>query len=208
VALKILDDSMSSDRSPHTARLLPSGQSTWEVSWLPGHHLNRNQAITAMVIADTTVDSDVHPGHLSWPHIQGWAAELGMTGPQALDRVAGPPQRARQPDKTADLPIPHPSGTGLPAPDPPLFNWIEDPDPIDLGWTDSPDWPEPEWPGPGWPGCGPGRHPTYMFNLAVSPWYKEHYPDNSANLWDALRAGRDPQPHPEPDNPPDWEAGQ
>ena len=188
MALRIDDYKMSSDSSPHTARLTPGKQHAWEVSWLPGRHLNRNEAITAMVIADTTADGDVRPGHQAWPHVQGWAAKLGMTGSQALDRVAGPPQRARHPDKTAD---------------PPLFNWIEDPDPIDLGWTDSPDWPEPEW-----PGFGPSRHPTYMFNLAVSPWYKERYPDNSANLWDALRAGRDPQPDPEPDNPPDWEAGQ
>jgi hypothetical protein len=47
-----------------------------------------------------------------------------------------------------------------------------------------------------------------MFNLAVSPWYKQRYPDKSANLWDALRAGRDPHPAAEPANPPDWEAGQ
>jgi hypothetical protein len=47
-----------------------------------------------------------------------------------------------------------------------------------------------------------------MFNLAVSPWYKEHYPDKSANLWDALHTGRDPQPAPMPDKSADWEAGQ
>jgi hypothetical protein len=48
-----------------------------------------------------------------------------------------------------------------------------------------------------------------MFNIAVSPWYREHYPDKSANLWDALRAGRDHQPTPaEPGKLPDWEAGQ
>jgi hypothetical protein len=46
-----------------------------------------------------------------------------------------------------------------------------------------------------------------MFNLAVSPWYKERYPDQPG-LWDVLRAGRDPQPAPELDKLADWEAGQ
>jgi hypothetical protein len=90
MALKILDDSMSSDRSPHTARLLPGAQHTWEVSWLPCRHLNRNEAITAMVLADVTVDGDMRPGHRLWPHVGGWAAELGMTASDALSRTADP----------------------------------------------------------------------------------------------------------------------
>ena len=52
MALKILDDSMSSDRSPHTARLLSSEHHTWGVSWLPGRRLNRNQAITALTVTE------------------------------------------------------------------------------------------------------------------------------------------------------------
>ncbi|MGH2874366.1 MAG: hypothetical protein ACRDL5_18150 [Solirubrobacteraceae bacterium] len=54
----------------------------------------------------------------------------------------------------------------------------------------------------------PQQAPSYWFNLAVSPWYKQRYPDKSANLWDAVRAGRDPQPAREPDKVADWEAGQ
>ena len=43
MALTILDDSMSSDRSPHTARRGPYMPSLWEVSWLPGQYLDRNR---------------------------------------------------------------------------------------------------------------------------------------------------------------------
>jgi hypothetical protein len=191
MALKILDDSMSSDRSPHTARLAAGEQHTWEVSWLPGRHLNRNEAITAMVLADTTANDDMHPGHRAWPHIENWAGKLRMTGSQVLDRVAGPPRWANHQEKTAEPPE------------------VErhDADPLDLGRPDL-DWEEPEWPDPSCPGFGPTTRPTYMFNLAVSPWYKEHYPDQPAGLWDVLRAGRDPQPAPELDKSADWEAGQ
>lgn len=188
MTLKILDDSMSSDRSPHTARLAHGEQHAWEVSWLPGRRLHRHEAVTAMVLADTTVNGDVHPGHRAWPHIENWAGELGMTRSQALDRIAGPPQWASHQEKTAEPPDA----------DPPDFN------PFD-SWTDA-DWFLPDWSDPDLP--GPGRHGTYKFTLAVSPWYKERYPGRSANLWDALHAGRDPQPAPEPDKPADWEAGQ
>jgi hypothetical protein len=153
VALKILADRMSSDRSPHTARLLPDEQGTWEVSWIPGRHLDRNQATTAMVIADATASGHIHPRHPGWPHVRGWAAELGMTAPDAVNMAAIPPgSKARYPLSRS--------------------------------------------------------RPAHVIVLAASPWVKEHYPASGAGLWDALRAGRDPQPGPEPDKLPDWEAGQ
>jgi hypothetical protein len=54
MALTINDDSMTSDRTGHTARPVPGHRHAWVVSWLPGHHLDRNSAITAMVIADAS----------------------------------------------------------------------------------------------------------------------------------------------------------
>lgn len=116
-----------------------------------------------------------------------------MTGSQALDRVAGPPRW----EKTAEPPDPDPTDIDLP-------------DPIDLGWTDSPDWPEPDYPDPSWPGWGRGlrRAPAHLSDLAVSDWHEERRPDESANLLRGLQAGRDPQPDPEPDKVADWEAGQ
>ena len=79
------------------------------MSWLPGQTLDRNTAITAMVLADTTTDRDLHEGHRLWPHIQSWAEELGLTAPDAITRVSQPPgdlnrqqeQPSRQPDREA-----------------------------------------------------------------------------------------------------------
>ena len=108
MAITILDTTMTSDQHPHTARQTPD-RTSWEVSWLPGQALDRNTAITAMILADTASSSDVHEGHRLWPHIQAWAAELGLTGPDAIARVAQPPgdpshqktPAIRQPDHEA-----------------------------------------------------------------------------------------------------------
>ena len=99
MTLTINDTSMTSDLTPHTARQEPS-QRGWQVSWLPGRTLDRNSAITAMVLADTTADERVREGHRLWPHIQGWAAELGLTGPDAvaaISQLPGDPDREREP---------------------------------------------------------------------------------------------------------------
>jgi hypothetical protein len=98
MALTILDDSMSSDRTPHTARRAPYMSSLWEVSWLPGQYLDRNDAITAMVLADTTASGDVHPEDRLWPHIWGWAAQLRLTADDAVTRTASPPRWAGKDD--------------------------------------------------------------------------------------------------------------
>jgi hypothetical protein len=108
VTLKIDDTSMSSDQSDQTARHQPD-RGGWAVSWLPGQILDRNTAITAMTLADTAGERDIHEGHRLWPHIQGWAAELGLTGPDAIARAAQPPgdinrrqqQAGRHPDREA-----------------------------------------------------------------------------------------------------------
>ena len=79
------------------------------MSWLPGQTLDRNTAITAMILADTTAEHDLHEGHRLWPHIQSWAAELGLTGPDAIARASQPPSDinrgqehgSRQPDREA-----------------------------------------------------------------------------------------------------------
>jgi len=108
VTLTIGDASMSSDQSGHTAAHLPD-RGGWEVSWLPGQILDRNTAITAMTLADTAAEQDLHEGHRLWPHIQGWAEELGLTAPDAIAQASQPPsdinrqqeQPSRQPDREA-----------------------------------------------------------------------------------------------------------
>jgi hypothetical protein len=107
--LTITDAAMTSDQTAHTARQAPGGNG-WEVSWLPGQILDRNTAITAMTLAETTADPDLHEGHRLWPHIQGWAGELGLTAPDAIARASQPPpgninreqkSASRQPDREA-----------------------------------------------------------------------------------------------------------
>jgi hypothetical protein len=105
VTLTITDTTMTSDQSAHTARHAPD-RNGWEVSWFPGQIVDRNTAITAMTLADTTAEPDLDEGHRLWPHIQGWAEELGLTAPDAIARASQPPsdvtrqheQIGRQPD--------------------------------------------------------------------------------------------------------------
>ena len=89
MTLTINDTTMTSDQTAHTARHAPN-RNGWEVSWLPGRILDRNSAITAMVLADISADGRVREGHRLWPHIQGWAAELGLTGPDAVAAASQP----------------------------------------------------------------------------------------------------------------------
>jgi len=100
---------MTSDQTAHTARQAPGRQHAWEVSWLPGQTLDRNSAITAMILADTAAERDLHEGHRLWPHIQSWAEELGLTAPDEITQASQPPdninrqqeQVTRQPDHEA-----------------------------------------------------------------------------------------------------------
>ena len=108
MTLTITDTTITSDQSAHTARHAPD-RNGWDVSWLPGQTLDRNTAITAMTLADTTTEPGLHEGHRLWPHIQSWAQELGLAAPDAITRISQPPgginpeqdQASRQPDREA-----------------------------------------------------------------------------------------------------------
>jgi hypothetical protein len=92
MTLTINDTTMTSDHTFRTARLAPGRQHEWQVSWLPGQVLDRNTVITAMILADLASEEDLHEGHRLWPHIQGWAAEPGLTGSDAIARASQPPR--------------------------------------------------------------------------------------------------------------------
>jgi hypothetical protein len=108
MSMTITDTAMTSDQTAHTARHAP-GRNGWQVSWLPGQILDRNTAITAMVLAETAAEPGLRDGHRLWPHIQDWAQELGLTAPDAIARAAQPPAShgrqhepaSRQPDREA-----------------------------------------------------------------------------------------------------------
>jgi hypothetical protein len=97
VSLTINDDNMTSDQSLHTARQVPGHRHGWEVTWLPGQILDRDTAITAMILADIAATGDIAPGHRLWPAVQSWSAEVGLTAPDAINRAAHPPPVTRQP---------------------------------------------------------------------------------------------------------------
>jgi hypothetical protein len=92
MTLTITNTTMTSDQTAHTARQARGTPHRWEVSWLPGQTLDRNTAITAMTLAETTAEADLHEGHRLWPHIQSWAEELGLTAPDAITRTTQPPR--------------------------------------------------------------------------------------------------------------------
>ena len=111
MTLTINDTTMTSDQTAHTARHAPD-RNGWEVSWLPGQTLDRNTAITAMILADTTAEPDLHEGHRLWPHIQSWAAR---TRPDRTrrDRPGLPAARRHQPPAGTSQPAARPRGSRL-----------------------------------------------------------------------------------------------
>ena len=99
MALTITDEIMRSTDTRHNACRLPTGAdpeaNVWAVSWLPGRRLTRNQAVTAMTIAETIgrIPASAGPEAYSdrlWLHVDGWAAELGLSGPEAVALVSEP----------------------------------------------------------------------------------------------------------------------
>ena len=100
MSLTITETAMTSDQTAHAARHAPE-RNSWEVSWLPGQTLDRNAAITAMVLADIAAERDLHEGHRLWPHIQGWAEELGLTAKDAVARASQPPRDISRPEEPA-----------------------------------------------------------------------------------------------------------
>lgn len=94
MSVKITDTEMTSDITIHTAKLWPfkGDPPSWSVTWLPGRVLTYNQVITAMTIAETVAE---HAENLAargdWQvHVDGWAAELGITGPIAIAEAIKP----------------------------------------------------------------------------------------------------------------------
>lgn len=83
------DDEITSSVTPHTATRCPGG---WAVTWLGDRTVDRNRAVTAMLLAEEAVtasrgnplsDETLKSCRL----IEDLAAELGLTGEQAIDMV-------------------------------------------------------------------------------------------------------------------------
>ena len=106
MTLTINNTTMTSDQTAHTARQAPGRQHLWEVSWLSGRVLDRNRAITAMVLADQAGNDDLNERHRLWPHIEGWAAELGLTGHDAVNSISQPGAPGQQRGPESERPDP------------------------------------------------------------------------------------------------------
>jgi hypothetical protein len=106
MTLTINDSMMTSDQTAHTARHALGSEHLWEVSWLPGRVLDRNSAITAMVLADRAGVRDLNERHRLWPFIETRAAELGLTGSVAVNRVSRPSALGHQRDRESERPDP------------------------------------------------------------------------------------------------------
>lgn len=75
---------MCGDTTARTAVLLPDG---WVASWLPDRTLTRDEAITAMTLAELVADGG--PGHL----VRHYAAELGVPAADAIRLINGRPRQ-------------------------------------------------------------------------------------------------------------------
>ena len=106
MTLTINDTTTLSDQSAHTALQAPASQHLWEISWLPGRVLDRNSAITAMVLTDQAGEHDLNERDLLWPFIENRGAELGLTGSDAVDRVSRPGALGQQHDREGERPDP------------------------------------------------------------------------------------------------------
>jgi hypothetical protein len=84
VSIILSEALMHSDSTPHAARR--QGDGTWRVTWLPDRTLSRDQALTAMKLAEL-IDAGLERGNRHWPSIDSLAAELGMFSPAAIIRV-------------------------------------------------------------------------------------------------------------------------
>ena len=106
MTLTINDSMMTSDQTAHTARQAPGSEHLWEVSWLPGRVLDRNSDTTAMVLAGRAGVRDLNEQHQLWPFIQTWAAELGLTGSDAISRASQPGSPRQRHDRERERPDP------------------------------------------------------------------------------------------------------
>lgn len=88
-ALRITDELVTSLATGHHARRL-TGEGGWLVTWFPGRVLTRDQAVTAMTLAATVATEQLHCGHPMWEQVDRWAAELGLSGPEAVARAGEP----------------------------------------------------------------------------------------------------------------------
>jgi hypothetical protein len=81
VSLHIADTAITSTVTGHTARR--SGDA-WSVTWLDSRELTRDQAVTALTAAELVAGGVLGQQHRRWPLLLALAAELHLTGDDAV----------------------------------------------------------------------------------------------------------------------------
>ena len=92
MTLTITDRIIRSLDTRHTASCRP-GTAEWQVTWLPGSILTRDQAVAAMELAEASwqMPADCGPGLYDdqwWSRVDALAAILGMSGRAAVSRAS------------------------------------------------------------------------------------------------------------------------
>lgn len=83
MSLHIGDRLMSSSVTGHTARR-ETGQRWWSVTWLENRQLTKNQAVTALTIAELVAGGVIGPTHRDWSLLGSLATELDLSGDNAV----------------------------------------------------------------------------------------------------------------------------
>jgi len=84
MSIGLTGSQMVCNETGHTAQL---GEEGWAVSWLPGRSLNRNEAITAMVLGEAA-GRGPEPGSPLWAAAESWAGQLGLPNASTAIRMA------------------------------------------------------------------------------------------------------------------------
>ncbi len=91
MTLTITDLLIRSPYTRHSAKAwpVPDEPTLWSVTWLPGRALTREQAEAAMTIAEEIGRIPANAGPEAWNpawwvQVDAWAAELGLSGPDAV----------------------------------------------------------------------------------------------------------------------------
>jgi hypothetical protein len=90
MSLHIGGQVMTSEITAHWAVQIPGRPGYWLVSWLAGRVLDRNQAITAMTLAETVTTHPTPDERSRWVY-GGWAEELGVPLVQAQASILAHP---------------------------------------------------------------------------------------------------------------------
>lgn len=88
MSVQLSDTAMTSEITRHRAE--PAETGLWRVSWLP-RPVDRNRAITALLVAEHVEVGADNPDHPDWHLVQAFAEELGLDPAEAVRMIQAAP---------------------------------------------------------------------------------------------------------------------